>query len=328
MKDIILLSILVIAVESVSDEKLKKAWANFKDQFGREYASAGESDNRKVIFEENLRIIENHNALYAEGKETYQMGITPFTDWTTEEFTGYINKFKLKGEQHGKTRVYNKSHSVPESMDWRLKRVVTEVKTQGHCGSCWTFSATGALESHAALHLGKRVSLSEQNLLDCADKSYGNLGCDGGDMNMAFLYVKDKGIEKELDYPYVAHQGTCKQEGAELYVAEYMNIKPTEDALKEAVANIGPISVAIEASSQLQNYVSGVFLDRTCTADLNHAVLAVGYGVENGNDYWLLKNSWGFEWGEQGYLKLARNKYNNCGVGLRASYPVVSNDKI
>lgn len=217
---------------------------------------------------------------------------------------------------------------LPESIDWRKNGSVTDVKNQRRCGSCWSFSTTGSLEGQNYRKTGKLISLSEQNLVDC---DHANHGCHGGLMGIAFDYIKrNQGINTEESYPYVGEQGACKykQEADNIAVTGHVFI-PTEDEekLKSAIATVGPISIAIDASHlQFQFYRSGVYYEPFCsTHKLNHAVLAVGYGIddETKEEYYLVKNSWGKRWGDEGYIKMARNKNNNCGIATYAVYPLV-----
>merc|ERR1712135_141011 len=183
---------------------------------------------------------------------------------------------------------------------------VTPVKDQGQCGSCWSFSSTGALEGQHFRATGNLVSLSEQNLVDCSKENY---GCNGGDMQLAYDYIlSNKGIDTEASYPYTARDGRCKFSTANIgaTISDY-EVLPSGDeaALVDALASIGPIAIAIDASHMsFQFYSSGVYVENRC---------------ENGSDYFLVKNSWGTSWGLKGYIKMARNKNNMCGSPLRAS---------
>ncbi|VAI32425.1 unnamed protein product [Triticum turgidum subsp. durum] len=196
-------------------------------------------------------------------------------------------------------------------------------------GSCWTFSTTGALEAAYTQATGKNISLSEQQLVDCAG-GFNNFGCSGGLPSQAFEYIKyNGGIDTEESYPYKGVNGVChyKAENAVVQVLDSVNITlNAEDELKNAVGLVRPVSVAFEVIDGFRQYKSGVYTSDHCGTtpdDVNHAVLAVGYGVENGVPYWLIKNSWGADWGENGYFKMEMGK-NMCAVATCASYPIVA----
>uniref|UniRef100_A0A7M4FRV8 Cathepsin H n=1 Tax=Crocodylus porosus TaxID=8502 RepID=A0A7M4FRV8_CROPO len=220
------------------------------------------------------------------------------------------------------------SGPCPSAIDWRKKgNYVTPVKNQGSCGSCWTFSTTGCLESAIAIKTGKLLMLSEQQLVDCA-QNFNNHGCSGGLPSQAFEYILyNKGLMGEDTYPYRAENGTCKfqPDKAIAFVKEVVNITLyDEQGMMEAVGTHNPVSFAFQVTEDFMQYSKGVYTNPHCekTPDkVNHAVLAVGYGVENGMPYWIVKNSWGTYWGMDGYFHIERGK-NMCGLADCASYPI------
>lgn len=226
--------------------------------------------------------------------------------------------------------------SIPKSIDWRETGAVTNVKDQGSCGSCYAFSATGALEGQHFRKTGQLIPLSEQNIVDCSSQ-YRNDGCDGGYPQQAFQYIKDNGgISTEDSYPYendfyFDQNDTCKYkpENKDATVRGFVRIpEGDERKLLVALATIGPISVAIDASSRnFMHHHEGVYYNPNCRTEfteLDHAVLVVGYGTDTKHgDYFLIKNSWGTSWGEDGYVKMARNGKNHCGIATSPYYPLV-----
>lgn len=338
MKLLVLMLAFVAAANAFSYfDVIKEEWHAFKLHHSKKYKSETEEKFRMKIYAENRHKIAKHNQKYAAGEVSYKLGLNKYADMLHHEFVDKMNGFNrsnaiLKGTERnweGVTYIAPANVQVPESVDWRQLGAVTPVKDQGHCGSCWSFSATGALEGQHFRKTKKLVSLSEQNLVDCSG-SYGNQGCNGGLMDQAFQYIKDNGgIDTEKTYPYEGIDDTCHFNKKNVGATDkgYTDI-PTgdEDALKSAIATVGPVSVAIDASHEsFQFYQTGVYDEPQCDSQaLDHGVLAVGYGTdESGADYWIVKNSWGTTWGDQGFVKMARNKDNQCGIATQASYPLV-----
>ena len=342
----------VVAVVAIAPvELVMEEWETWKLEHGKIYdrqllgAQGGsallgtrsqEETFRMKIWMENKAKIERHNRYANLGLKSYHLGMNQFGDMLQQEFVSIMNGYKMHSRfnstmPRGATFL-PPAHvdSLPESVDWREHGAVTPVKDQGQCGSCWSFSTTGALEAMHHRATGVLTSLSEQNLVDCTSK-YGNQGCNGGWMDAAFQYIKDNGgIDTEKSYLYEGEEDICrynpKYKGA--MDVGFMNVASgDEDALKKALATQGPCSVAIDASHQsFRFYKKGVYREEECSpGNLDHAVLAVGYGVdeESGSAYWLVKNSWGTSYGLEGYVKMARNEDNMCGIASAASYPLV-----
>lgn len=285
----------------------------------------------------NDKIIESVNSQNL----TYNLGHNLYSGLSLEEFSGYMG-FDNKADLHLQTQrnlfeqASNNLTVLPTSIDWTVKGAVTPVKDQGQCGSCWSFSTTGALEGAYAIKYSSLVSFSEQQLVDCDLGVRLNHGCNGGLMDSAFSWIgSNGGLCTESDYPYFSGttktngvcQTTCKSVSGSK-VAKYVDVTPNSDtAMMTAVAQ-QPVSIAIEADqSSFQLYKSGVFTG-TCGTNLDHGVLVVGYGSDNGVDYYKVKNSWSSSWGEGGYIRLGRgSQYNKgagqCGMLMQGSYPVV-----
>jgi cathepsin L len=316
---------------TVDKEAVQVQFNQFKTMFNKKYVDAVEEEKRRALFEETLMFIAEHNEKYSQGLVTYDVGVNQFADWSPEEFKVWLGKAQTAPDMpNAATFLTPNNVNLPASVDWRTKGYVTPVKDQGQCGSCWSFSATGALEGQHFHKTGKLVSLSEQNLVDCAGSKYGNFGCNGGWPFQAYDYVKaNNGIDTEASYPYEARNDQCRYKSNSIgaTLTGYTKIAPgSEDRLQQAVGTIGPVSICIDASHRsFQSYKSGVYNEPACSSSqLDHAVLAVGYGSDpRGGDYWLVKNSWATTWGEQGYIRMSRNKNNQCGVATAPVYPIV-----
>ncbi|KAJ7517604.1 hypothetical protein O6H91_21G031300 [Diphasiastrum complanatum] len=303
----------------------------FVGKHGKVYASAEEYAHRLVVFKKNLVKAVEHQAL----DPTAVHGITQFSDLTEEEFENQL--LGLKIPHHLKSA--NEApllpvDNLPQNFDWRDKGAVTAVKNQGSCGSCWAFSTTGALEGAHFLETGELVSLSEQQLVDCdhqcdpSQTSACDMGCNGGLMTNAYEYViKAGGLESEKEYPYTGTDGKCKfdQSKTVAKVANFSTIPINENQIAANLVKRGPLSVGINAVF-MQTYIGGVSCPIICSKwRLDHGVLIVGYGAKgfaplrlSDVPYWIIKNSWGPNWGEQGYYKLCRG-HGACGVNTMVS---------
>ena len=301
-------------------------WSKFQKfitRFDKSYSNLIEFEKRFEVFRENMEYIHEHNS----HDHSYKLGVTPFADLTEDEFARF-NGIRVGGPfSTGCDKFQSSTADVPANYDWREHDAVNPVKNQGQCGSCWSFSATGAMEGAWAISKGSLVSLSEQQLVDCS-KSYGNHGCNGGLMDSAFQYAKDNGMCLETAYPYTAQGGDCQKCDPVVTISGCVDVtKNNQVNLKEAVSR-GPVSIAIEADTKaFQLYTSGVLTGDACGTKLDHGVLIVGYGEESGTEYWLVKNSWGPTWGDVGYIKIERSDSTNdpgvCGIAMQPSYPIV-----
>ncbi|XP_068658061.1 senescence-specific cysteine protease SAG39-like [Aristolochia californica] len=295
-------------------------------KYGRVYKDTAEKERRFKIFAENVQLVEAFNS---DGGNTYRLSVNEFADLTNEEFRASRNGFRpsLRDTSSSLFR-YENVTAVPSTVDWRKKGAVTPVKDQGQCGCCWAFSAVAAMEGATKLSTGKLVSLSEQELVDCNTRGV-DQGCNGGLMDDAFKFIlHNGGLTTETTYPYEGVDGKCnskKEASSAAKISGFEDVPAnSESALLKAAAN-QPVSVAIDAGGiPFQLYSGGVFTG-PCGTSLDHGVTVVGYGTtSDGTMYWLVKNSWGSSWGEEGYIRMQRNvdaKEGLCGIAMEASYP-------
>ncbi|XP_045477250.1 procathepsin L-like [Harmonia axyridis] len=317
MKSILLCC--TIFIISVQAKDVEKEWMEYQKKYDKNYESASEKDQRYSIFKENLKKIEENNVLFEKGKSSHMEGVNQFSDWNTTEFFHYLNKgFSMGDKIYGEYFKKSKDFQIPEHVDWRDRYAITSVKNQEMCGGSWAFSAVGAIECQLGMR-GNILNLSEQNIIDCA----ANYGCRGGSVDQAFYYVSRTGIMTDYSYPFIGTEGSCRFSDSGIRISGIIKIPSgDEKALQEAIAVGGAVSVGIDATEKLQRYKGGILDDDLCRNDsMKHWVLIIGYGKEDNKDYYIIKNSWGEQWGEKGYFRLARNKNNQCAVATLASFP-------
>lgn len=316
----------------------------FKVEYGKSYATAVEEGFRLANFAASLATVEEHNS---RPERTWEMGVNQFSDMSDDEFK---KRVLMTPQDCSATRGAARSaplpaRDLPEHVDWREKGVISEVKNQGQCGSCWTFASVGCLEAHMSIKYDawRAPRLAEQQLVDCA-QDFDNHGCEGGLPSHAFEYVRAAGgLSTEFHYPYTAKDGKCAFSDTAAH-SPGGSFRPTsagvgvevpggsvnitvgdEDSLKYYLATTGPVTIAYQVASDFRHYSRGVYTSTVChngSKDVNHAVLAVGYGTDadSGLRYWTIKNSWDYSFGEEGFFKIEAFK-NMCGVGDCMAFP-------
>jgi len=308
----------VAAVNALSSTEFE--YMQYVAQYNKMTNSVSEFNMRMANFHAVDAFIQETN----QSNASWTAGHNQFSDWTAAEYKAILGY--VRGEQDLKSRVKVFETTNASTVNWVDKGAVTPVKDQGGCGSCWAFSSTGSLEGAHFVATGELLSFSEQQLVDCAYVSYGNYACHGGLQTNAYNYYED-GYKAELEssYPYTSgtsrSKGTCaydESSATSVTVSDYADVTPNSSEQMKAALEKAPLAVAIEADKLVfQTYKTGVLSSEKCGTNLDHAVLAVGYGSEDGQDYWLVKNSWNTTWGDKGYVKLAMDGSSGaCGVQM------------
>jgi cathepsin L len=279
---------------------------------------------RLGIYLTNSRFVQAHNA----GKSGFSVALNRFAAWTPSEYKTLLGRRSVRPIAQD-SAAKPLSADPPDAIDWRTYKIVNAIKEQGPCGSCWAFGTIQAAESAYARKYHTLYSCSEQNLIDCVNTCY---GCSGGFESAAYTYIINMQgglLNLETDYPYTARVGTCKYNAAKGLnkIASFQRGRSGDEAyLKQLVGTVGVADVAIDAGhNSFQLYSGGIYNEMACSAQvLNHAVGCVGYGTQRSVDYWIVRNSWGTSWGEQGYIRMARNKDNQCGIATDALIPTAA----
>ena len=287
-------------------------FVNYLILFNKTYQNPQDYERRETIFYENQRKIEYHNSR----NYSYTYGYNNFTDHTFNEFKGKYLNYMYRPQEKERVRVSSQDRNT--SVDWRSSGIVNHIKNQGQCGSCWAFSGVSAIESMFAKRTGVLYDLSEQEMVDCVQDCS---GCGGGWPTSVYKYVMENNITNESNYPYVESDGVCytNQTKSLLRVRGYKVIMNNTRDVLNALYELGPLSVALDAEDSFQMYSNGIYESEDCSndpEDMDHAVMLVGYGIDNlsGKLYFILRNSWGTDWGVGGYMYFSGELSNMCGI--------------
>jgi len=290
----------------------------FEKKYEKRYSSLEERSLRREIYEGNLRFVQNHNL---DGTKTYTVGINRFADLTSQEFARlHLQEPREVVVAPSQERV---AAPLPTSWDWSAKGAVGPVQNEGQCGGAWIFVTTDAVASCHFITTGKAYEdLSGQQLIDCDSNSE---GCDGGLSGDAFQYIKQNGgIDTAACYPYSGVSSPCQwnPDCCGSTVSNIFNVTSGDETALQNAVYLTPVVVGVDASQpSFQMYTGGVYYEPACSSSqLDHEMLAVGWGVNSGAAFWLVKNSWGNDWGQGGFIWMARNKNNNCGIATAAVY--------
>jgi len=304
------LACVVLTTAASFDRELDNQWENYKEKNHMHFADE-EDKGRKELFAKADELIKHHSG---NKSRPFSVDHNDFSQMSSDEkktFLGLDHKSTTRSANQW-TRSVVKNRDLPASLDYRNDNCLQKVKQQGGCGSCWAFSAISPLEfSRCKKRGGKKILLSEQQLVDCDDS---NNGCNGGWYTSAWELLK-KGSNAHKKYgPYTQEEGACKfnAKNNRAKVKTYAEVDANEQAMMEALQR-GPLAVAFEVVDDFYAYKEGIYSTEDCKGQINHGVVAVGYGSMCGKDYWIIRNSWGNGWGIAGYALMERG-VNLCQI--------------
>ncbi|XP_078523034.1 cathepsin S-like [Lissotriton helveticus] len=304
---------------SIASKHLDQEWEMWKSKYGKKYLTDDVEEFRRNAWEATWHKVRDHNLLADRGNKSYRLEMNHFADMTTHERNSRgCFKASRSAERPTKVQTYRPAIDLPKEVDWRKENCVTEPKDQGsYCGSCWAFATVGVLESRYCIKHKELFTLSEQQLVDCDSQ---NEACCGGFPSKALEYISENGIMKSEDYKYVERAEKCaykQKETIKLNMSKFY-VLPEESNIAAAVAFEGPVTVGFAVTEDFQLFSGEGIYDGDCAEEANHAIIIIGYGTDDGEDYWIIKNSWGTEWGENGFAKVKRNA-NQCEIADQAA---------
>ncbi|XP_069083978.1 cathepsin S-like isoform X1 [Pleurodeles waltl] len=309
---------------SIASKHLDQEWETWKSKYGKKYITDDDEAFRRSAWEATWHKVRDHNLLAGRGNKSYRLEMNHFADMTTHERNSRgCLKVPRSAEKPMEVQNYRPAIDLPEEVDWRKENCVTKPKNQGsYCGSCWAFATVGVIESRYCIKHKKLLDLSEQQLVDCDSR---NEGCCGGFPSTALEYVSENGIMKRENYEYVERAKMCaykQKETIKMNISKFY-VLPEESNIAAAVAFEGPVTVGFAVSEDFQLFNGDGIYDGDCAEEANHAIIIVGYGTEDNGDYWIIKNSWGTEWADNGYAKVRRNS-NQCEIaGMAATADIM-----
>lgn len=314
-------------------------WENFQKTYNKTYDNEADEESRRKIFWKGIDTVMIHNLKYKLGLSSFTLGVNQFSDQTLEEFLGVGNESnntqefddEIEGLNYNPVErftIYNDFDEIPNSFDWRDQNAISPVKDQKRCGSCYAMAVISSIESKVSIRTGNLTELSVQEVIDCA-RNYTTFGCSGGVLFRTYDYVKDKGgLNSEADYPSEGKKGECRATSSKVKIdlkgfGVVMPYSNSRNLMKALVEN-GPLAVAIDVDTESFMRYSGGIYNEACRMEINHAALLIGYGSEDGTNFFIIKNSWSHTWGDKGFMRIARRDDDSCLFASGGLYPILN----